>query len=280
MEGPSAKLAWGPDNGWRGLWFASTEESNYQHGILQPPPSFESEDCSGWTFDTLAAPHNALSQDALSTHAARLTTVAPGLLLTPPSSQVGTMDWGNTQRAWGASMNIDLAQPEALDGGLNTASTGLDGGSSSETKELCPMANGGGLDLGAYRGIGFWAKASRAGLTIHVEINDANSDPRAYQCATDPSNAKAVKDNCYNSFAKPISLSDSFERYEIAFSDLRRDPNWGSEATKSLDLGAVYLLSFEVRSPKCIANDQTRCVGSDPEYMSFDFWIDDLYLYK
>jgi hypothetical protein len=89
-----------------------------------------------------------------------------------------------------------------------------------------------------------------------------------------------VKNNCYNGFAKPITLTDTFKRYEVDFSELRRDPNWTAYSLKQLRLDQLYLLSFEVRSPKCIADKDGRCAGDEDKYLSFDFWIDTVYLYK
>ena len=149
--------------------------------------------------------------------------------------------------------------------------------------ELCPLEKGIGLDLksGEYTGLGFWAKALSGGeQTIYVQLQDVNSDLRGGTCVNVPFTRQDVKKYCYNSFAKPITLTDSFKRYEVDFSDLRRDPNWGSNPLTPLMLDKLYLLSFEVRSPKCIAANSARCVGDENEYLTFDFWIDAVYLYK
>jgi hypothetical protein len=138
-----------------------------------------------------------------------------------------------------------------------------------------------GLSLAPYAGLGFWAKASIGGeQTIHVQLQDMNSDPRAGNCAKDPSDHAAVKANCYNGFAKPLTLTESFERYEVDFAELRRDPNWGHGSLESLRLDQLYLLSFEVRSPKCIADPNGRYAGGGNLYLSFDIWVDAVYLYE
>lgn len=284
----NARFQWGPNEEWRGLWYASTEASHYQVDSLRPSPKLDnSDDCSGWTFDWIPDEDRPPADDNFryrpGGYAAHLRTAGPGLLLTPASPGGQGMDWGETDRVWGANMSIDLLQPGVTDGGLDVdSSAGLDAGA-PVVSELCPLAGGIGLDLksGEYSGLGFWAKASIGSeQTIHVQLQDVNSDRRGGRCVKASASPAEVKEYCYNGFAKPITLTGSFTRYEVDFLELRRDPNWGSYPLAPLSLNDLYLLSFEVRSPKCIAADSARCVGEEDVYLSFDFWIDAVYLYK
>jgi hypothetical protein len=277
MEHENASFRWGTNNAWRGVWYASTQETHYQEGSLWPAPILaKNGNCDGWAFDWITEeplddglPHPAGGQ------AAHLHTPNGGLLLTPPGEQ--GMDWGDPNRVWGANISVDLTQPGSLDAGRDVdSSSGLDGGSPSDD-ERCPLgaALAQGVSLEPYTGLGFWARAAGEGAqTIHVQLQDVESDLRGERCV--PSTTVA----CYNGFAKPITLTESFKRYEVDFSELRRDPNWGNGNLMSLNKDKVYMLSFEVRSPKCIADDNGRCAGKENIYLRFDIWVDSVYLYS
>ena len=132
------------------------------------------------------------------------------------------------------------------------------------------------VDLSGYSGITFWAMADPAGVqTILVSLHDRNTDPRAGICdATDPTSAA----NCFNEFSVSVTLTNTFTRYTIDFSDLQQNQTWGYRPNPDVpDLQHVFGLSFAVYLPVCAASSNTTCAGGPPA-VSFDFWIDDIYL--
>ena len=256
-----------------GLWYSSTQcgQDNY----VIPPAYLDGP--NRWTFDAMEHPYVTLQPSSL---AARLKTTNGGLV-SP------TMDDPNSKK-WGANMSVDLVTPPDPDGGaVGALSTGVDAGSENAA---CPSPVGNlsipeGVDLSSYSGLVFWAKASSLGdgsgeQTIHVMVHDENSEPRGHKCNNPDLSSIAKEDGsaCYNTYSKTLTLSESFERYEVDFSELRRDPTWGYAATDALDLVHAYMFVFEVRQPKCILDRNARCIGYDPQILNFDFWIDDLYL--
>ena len=246
-----------------GLWYSSTRcgQDNY----VIPPAYLDGP--NRWTFDTIELPYVTRQP---SSHAARLRTTKGGLVSSP-------MD-GPNSRNWGANMAVDLVTPPDSDGG---AEAGVDAGAENAG---CPSSvsdrpHPDGVDLRPYSGLVFWAKASShvedgslGEQTIHVMVHDRNSEPRGQRCYDDKGH------QCYNASSKTLTLSESFERYEVDFSKLERDPTWGNAATDSLDLEHVYMFVFEVRQPKCVVDGKARCAGDAPQVLKFDFSIDDLYL--
>jgi hypothetical protein len=259
--------------GFRGLWYSSTPCD--QGNDVFPPAYLGGIDM--WTFDSLKSSNWTFQR---SDHAARLYTTGDGLIAPPTDDP--------NHKKWGANISVDLVTPPDPDGGAEgTSSIVMDAGSENTS---CPSPVGNlpsplGVDLSAYSGLVFWAKASSLGdgsgeRTIHVMVHDPNSDPRGRKC-NDPSNpdlADGIK--CYNAYSKTLTLSESFERYDVDFSELQRDPTWGYATDIPLQLSQVYLIVFEVRNPKCVADRNARCVGDTSQVLKFDFWIDDLYLVK
>ena len=132
------------------------------------------------------------------------------------------------------------------------------------------------VDLGAYSGITFWAMADPSGTqTIRVQMSDRNNDPRGGICnAADPNSVA----DCFNEFSIPLTLTNTFTRYTIDFSSLQQDQTWGDRPNPDVpDLQHVYDISFAVDLPTCVASSTTTCAGGPPS-VSFDFWIDDIYL--
>ena len=256
--------------GFSGLWYSSTP---CDQGENVTPPAYLGG-TNRWTFDSLK-PSNWTFQT--SDHAARLATTGGGLI-SPPTDDPN-------HKNWGANMTIDLVTPPDADAG---AEASVDAGSGIAT---CPspvsnQPSPKGVDLSAYAGLVFWAKASSLAdgsgeQTIHVMVHDPNSDTRGQRCYDTPeAGAEADLERCYNAYSKTIALSESFQRYEVDFSELQRDPTWGYATDDSLQLESVYLIVFEVRSPKCIADRNARCVGDASQSLKFDVSIDDLYLVK
>jgi hypothetical protein len=261
--------------GFRGLWYSSTPCD--QGNKVFPPAYLGGVDM--WTFDSLK-PSNWTFQ--WSDHAARLYTTGDGLIAPPTDDP--------NHKKWGANISVDLVtQPDPDGGAEGASSTGMDAGSENTA---CPppvsnLPSPLGVDLSAYSGLVFWAKASSlvdgsGERTIHVMVHDPNSDPRGKQCYDAPeAGAEPDMKDCYNAYSKTLTLSESFERYEVDFSELQRDPTWDyAHDNIPLQLSHVYLIVFEVRNPKCVADRNARCVGDASQVLKFDFWIDDLYLVK
>jgi hypothetical protein len=243
---------------------------------LRPPPSFNDE--NEWEFSPIVQPPYKTLSPVPSSRAARLYTTNVGLVSTQDDASAGTQ----IVKIWGANITVDLTTPAGIDGGANGAPfAGVDGGSVDAEQERPPTTTAvsavSGADLNAYSGLVFWAKASSSGnQTIHLMIHDEQSEPRGGNCDPSPSADPTAK--CFNAFSKSLDLTESFTRYEIPFSDLMRDSTWGAGREFGLNLGNVYVIAFEVRSPKCVSDPNARCAGSAPVYLNFDFWIDDLYL--
>ncbi len=252
------------------LWYSSTQ---CDQGDKVIPPAYLGG-ANQWTFDTLETPYSTRQQ---SKHASRLRTNDSGL---------SSPAMGNPKsRDWGANMTIDFVTPPDSDGGT-AADTDAGVGIAACPSPVIDGTQPVGVNLSDYSGLVFWAKASSLAdgsgeQTIHVMVHDQNSDPRGQQCDAAPE-AGAAPDtsDCYNAFSKAITLSESFQRYEVDFSELLRDPTWGYARTEALDLQKVYLIVFEARTPKCVADGKARCVDQDPLILKFDFSIDDLYLVK
>jgi hypothetical protein len=114
------------------------------------------------------------------------------------------------------------------------------------------------VDLSAYRGIRFWARAGEQnGCALRVAIDDASTHPSGGRCSKIVGHERP----CWNSFGVDISaLSRDWSELFIPFSDLTQK---GTEpAPTPLDLTHTYQLTFKM-SP------------ANP----FDVWIDDVALF-
>jgi hypothetical protein len=207
-------------------------------------------DLGGWTFEALPAPHETLP-GTLSAHAARLRTTSP------------------LTGVWGANMGFNFAA--SAPAALGPAAAGAP---CRQTTSL--DFPGTPADLGAYDGITFWGMAASPGTSIiRVQLNDRNTDPRAGVCNAA---APASESDCYNAFGTELTLTDTFTQYTIHFADLQQKPGWGYHPDPdALDLQHVYDVNFEIDLPACTSSSSTMCAGGPPS-VSFDFWIDDVYL--
>jgi hypothetical protein len=267
MEDGAAEYRWGEGHMVR--WYASTSRTCQVDRIV-PEPWFPQENKKNqWAFEACDPPpcRNTGQHDSL--RAARLRTTED--LETVPEQ------W-NSERCWGANITVDLVQLSevaAMDGG---PPTGVDAGSSLEAP----------LDLHAYVGLLFWAKASPSTRNrIQVSVRDSNSDPRGVpgdppvcKVPTDGGAKVESPEKCYNDFSTFLDLTPSFAPYRVDFPDLWRDPTWGAKPTPyAPELMHVYQIAFQVNAPKCVADENAIC-ASDDIPLGFDVWIDDLYLVK
>jgi hypothetical protein len=252
MERESSQIPWqAPSVGGdvvAGRWqsFADVSCEN-----LSPHPT--SPDADRFTFEDVPTPYRTFA-GAISTRAARLRTT---------DALVNT---------WGAGMRFDLTSlVESVD-------------PSDEFPEdlPCPTAKrdlsewpAETVDLSGYSGVTFFAKADPgAGPTaIHMMLLDQNSDPRGMVC--DPTQGSATE--CFNSFSMPVEATADFRRFQVAFSELEQDPQWGYRPMPSVpDLEHVYGIAFQVFTPGGVCPDGAVCPG-DPPTLSFDIWIDDVH---
>ena len=98
---------------------------------------------------------------------------------------------------------------------------------------------------------------------IEIVLNNADTDPIAGRCGR--SDASAGK--CWDAFSKDVTLTDSWQRYEVKLKDLHQD-GWGfSPADGRFDTTTIYSIGFQVNGPQ---NEGAPAVQAD-------FWIDDLY---
>ena len=86
-------------------------------------------------------------------------------------------------------------------------------------------------------------------------------------------------DTCYNGFGVLLTLGDTFERYEVDFTELEQNPLWGYRPPSgAFDVEHVYGLAFQIDTPGGVCTPPTICL--DVPKLSFDIWIDDLYFVK
>ena len=250
MERDANRIAWTPakpvEGALPGRWVSYAD---VQCERLEPRPEW-ADGGSAFSHGELSEAHETLAGE-LSRRAARLRT---------------TEELVNT---WGAGMGFQFSEPPL---GTDTilVNRPCNGGTPDLEYPAAPV------DLREYSGLVFWAKASETGATtLLVQFQDANTDPRGGACDPTPNSAAA----CYNGFGVMLELEDSFERYEVAFSDLAQDPLWGHRPKPSrFDTEHVYGLYFQVDTPGGTCEQTIRCLGEP--ILEFDLFIDDLYFVK
>jgi len=244
MEGTTGVIGWEPPLGSPGFWYSY---ASLQCENLLPVPSFL-EGIGGWSYAEVREPYETFA-GVTSRQAARLRTVAP---------LVDT---------WGAGMGFFLSLPTG---------SGPPGSPYECTVESAAARNNESnatpVDLTAYSGISFWAKtepnAQVAELTL--ELFDRNTYPAGGICNPTP----GTPDECYNSFAVKLALTERFEHYVVDFSEFAQDPRWGYRVPSgTVDLTQMYAPAFNVMMPG------GSCSGVCPGIptLEFDIWIDDLY---
>ena len=256
MENGGYRTEWAPSGLTPGPWWTATGCTEYNKISPLPPPVSDPSD-SLFAFATLPTPYDTFQ--AVSKNAAHVRTTAP------------------LTGGWGAEMGFEIGEVQGGDAAISLTTT-PDGGTLDDTQG-CPFIQdwkAATVDLGAYTGFTFWAMADPAGVqTIRVQVADRNTDPRAGVCnAADPSSVA----NCYNIFRTPLTLTNTFTRYTVEFASLQQDQPWGDRPnTDVLDVQHVYDIHFAVHLPDCAQSSTATCAGGPPS-VSFDFWIDDIYL--
>ena len=250
MEGEVNQIAWpAPDGALPGRWGSTTDCT--QADRISPSPYLVDPDA--FPYADLSTEYETFS-GVTSTRAARLRTTTP---------LVGV---------WGANIILSLSGTDPSS--IRAPGAPPDGEPCRQDSALNYPAPA--VDLTAYSGITFWAKAEPGGArTVHVQVIDRNVDPRGGICnAAHPDD----DDDCYNGYRTSVVLSDTFTRYTIDFSTLAQNPTWGFRPEPSvLDLAHVYVMNFEFAAPTCEQSGTTMCAGGAMPPLSFDLWLDDLY---
>ena len=109
-------------------------------------------------------------------------------------------------------------------------------------------------DLSAYTGITFWAKAVTSSSTMYVNFPDRNTDPAGGVC-------KPGGIVCNDTYGKGMAVGTSWSQITVPFSILSTD---GAGAPGGFDQAHVYAIEFHAA----------------PKEMPFEFWVDDVTLYK
>lgn len=249
MEGAVNAIQWvGPPGTMSGSWFATTDCAHFD--AISPPPNELVPD--GWSYAELPTPHETLP-GTLSTHATRLRTTSP------------------LADTWGAVVGLAFATVAGAppsDGGVPTD----DAGDCVDPPNDYPNQP---VDLTAYAGITFWARAGSPGARrMRVQVNDVNTDPRGGICQDKDDSASTY---CYNAFGVEVDLTDTFRRYTLDFSTFTQRGGWGYHPPDGIDWTRVFTLAFEMDLPSCVRSATSMCPGTGAPTLSFDFWIDDLY---
>lgn len=160
--------------------------------------------------------------------------------------------WGTGQRGWGAGIGLDLNG---------------EGGAKNP------------IDASEFGGIGFFAIGNVRGDALRVNVQDARTTPESAEaadrrgiarCESFDSN-QAPTGRCNDHFGQVVTLSDSWQWYEIPFSCMESG-NWGFPGNSSPIMS------------EAIVGIQFQITGADPadtgtptqEVQAFDFSIDNI----
>jgi hypothetical protein len=115
-------------------------------------------------------------------------------------------------------------------------------------------------DVSSYSAIGFRAKAA-APVEIRLSISDQNTAEEGGVC--NPTAVSGDPDRCGDYFGTNVVLSTEWEDYTVPFASMTQR-GWGLPAP-GFDATTAYSLRMQVR-------------GDAATPVSFDYWLDDVYL--
>jgi alpha-L-arabinofuranosidase len=118
----------------------------------------------------------------------------------------------------------------------------------------------GPFDASKYDGIVFWGMSPQ-GNTIKVQFPNDDTVPTGGKCGQ----TDAAADQCWDSFATSVSLTSTWQRFEVKFSDVHQD-GWGMPVG-IFDAASLRGVNFQILGPT---------TASGPP-VTADFWIDDVY---
>ena len=105
-------------------------------------------------------------------------------------------------------------------------------------------------DARAWKGVAFMARRGPTGSAfVRVKIPDAATAPEGKVCT-----------ECFNDFGVDFEVSEEWTRFEVAFADLKQQPDWGQPRPAAVDASKVYGLLWQVATK-----------GG-----AIDLWIDDV----
>jgi hypothetical protein len=251
MEGPGRFIPFaGPDGSLPGGWWAATDCS--QADRISPPMT--ALDFNTWSSASLPTRHETLP-GITSTQAVRFRTTSP---------IVG---------GWGAVVGLGFAEASNDGGTAAPVDAGAPPGDLAGCMEAVRYYPNVPIDLTAYAGVTFWARAESPGSRlVRVQVNDVSTDPRGGICRGQDGSTS----DCYNAFGTVIELTETFRRYTLDFSLFKQKSAWGYHPPSGIDWTRIYSLAFELTLPNCVVSETVMCAGGGP-MLRFDIWIDDLY---
>jgi hypothetical protein len=118
------------------------------------------------------------------------------------------------------------------------------------------------FDISAYSRIVFWGM-SAVSNTVKVQISNDDTVPSGGKCGQSDASA----DQCWDNFAKFVTPTPTWQRFEVKFSDLQQD-GWGHPVPSGIfDPTTAHGINFQVLGP----------ASASAPPVSADFWIDDIY---
>lgn len=109
-------------------------------------------------------------------------------------------------------------------------------------------------DASSYTGLNFYARVgSGSSKTLRVRLVTGDTDPRGGECLTEGD----IGELCFDHFLYPVTLKESWQRYEIAFSDFGQ--TGAGKQFDNLALDRLYTIEFHM-----------------PGSGDFELWVDDL----
>lgn len=133
--------------------------------------------------------------------------------------------------------------------------------------ELAPGPGGANVaqyvDISSHKGLQFWVyNALGTSSTIHLEVNDKESDPDGGICGkADASNL----DQCNGPVFVDLTIPSGWSMQRVPFSDLASNPYWGYPQPTGGDMTTAYAVNFEIDQPQDVSK------GGGP--MPFNFCI-------
>lgn len=108
----------------------------------------------------------------------------------------------------------------------------------------------GPYDASGFDGFSFWAKVGPGSArTVRLKVPDVNTDPDGGKCS-----------ECFNDFGMTLTLTEEWEHYRIAFSQLKQLPGWGSP--KAFSISEDQIFGFQIQI--------------DDKGQPFDIWVDQI----
>jgi hypothetical protein len=105
-------------------------------------------------------------------------------------------------------------------------------------------------DASRWKGLAFVARRGpTSAQALRLKLPDISTDPDGKQCT-----------DCYNDFGVTFQVSEEWTRFEIAFADLKQEPDWGNPRPAAVDASKLYGVQWQV-------------IGRASDY---DIWIDDV----